>query len=386
MPTAITLTITDGRALVADGRLVAGESADVSVLGGVPAALYLVDAVREVVAACTSFVPGETSGPGVLDLATVPLAELVADIPAGRAVPLQAIVEDAAGAVIGYGLVNVVSAPMPDALDPLDIDLYIRAADIRALFADVPTAYANQRSLSAALSQVVGILQRIGLCALVAFAAMATEWQDVPATTVIGEGLTLTNGTISAAGGGGLSTNDVEAIVATATNGMVRKTGDVMTGPLTFSDGTATDPQSAFPVTVSGAADGNGTGGLRWKSDGEFNGHFAPVAGLFWEFYFRNRWFQLPFSKGGVTNTAPAEIAVMKDLEDAGLTNALGSAAYRTASDFATAADEALIYQLITNRLSGVTFDFATVAGLYLAISNIVAAQGGAITNFPAIP
>ena len=139
----------------------------------------------------------------------------------------------------------------------------------------------------------------------------------------------------------------VAEVVAAATNGMVRKTGDFMTGPLTFNDGTATDPQSAFPVTVSGAADGNGTGGLRWKSDGEFNGHFAPVAGLFWEFYFRNRWFQLPFSKGGVTNTAPAEIAVMKDLEDAGLTNALGSAAYKDANEFATAADEALVYQLL---------------------------------------
>ena len=64
----------------------------------------------------------------------------------------------------------------------------------------------------------------------------------------------------------------------------------------------------------------------------------------------------------------------------------LGTAAYRDANEFATATDEALVYQLLTNRLSGVTFDFATVAGLYLAISNIVAAQGGAITNFPAIP
>lgn len=209
---AITLAISASRALVADGRLVAGESADVSVLGGVPAALYLVDAVRDVVAACTSFVPGETSGTGVLDLATVPLAELVADIPAGRAVPLQAIVEDAAGAVIGYGLVNVVSAPMPDALDPLDIDLYIRAADIRALFADVPTAYPDQRNLSDTLSQVVGILQRIGLCAALCLGlrASATEWQDVPADTLIGDGLALTNGAIVAtAQGGGITTNNV---------------------------------------------------------------------------------------------------------------------------------------------------------------------------------
>ena len=67
-------------------------------------------------------------------------------------------------------------------------------------------------------------------------------------------------------------------------------------------------------------------------------------------------------------------------------TDNLGTAAFRDASEFVTAADEALVYQLLTNRLSGVTFDFATVAGLYIAISNIVAAQGGAITNFPAIP
>lgn len=166
---------------------------------------------------------------------------------------------------------------------------------------------------------------------------------------VIGEGLSLSNGVLSSTGGtdGGAVTNIVEGVVADATNGMVRKTGDVMTGPLIFNDGTVADPQSAFPVTVSGSADGGGTGGLRWNASGGFNGHFAPVAGSFWEFYFRNRWFRLPFEKGGITNTAPAEIAVMKDLEDAGLTNALGSAAYKDASEFATAADEALIYQLL---------------------------------------
>lgn len=220
---AITITISSpGRAIIADGRLVAGESADVSVLGGVPAALYLVDASRDVVAACTSFVAGETSATGELNLATVPLAEIVAEIPAGRAIPLQAILEDAAGAVIGYGLLNVVSAPMPDALDPLDVDLYIRAADIRALFADVPTAYANQRSLSDALAQVVGILQRIGLCAALGLGlrASATEWQDVPANTLIGDGLALTNGAIVAiAQGGGTDGQVVTNIVKGIVNG-----------------------------------------------------------------------------------------------------------------------------------------------------------------------
>lgn len=233
---AMTITISSpGRAIVADGRLVAGESADVSVTGGVPAALYLVGPERNVVAACTSFVPGETSGTGELNLATDPLAVIVDEIPAGRAIPLQAIVEDAAGAVIGYGLVNVVSAPMPDALDPLDIDLYIRAADIRALFADVPTAYADQRKLSEALAQVVGILQRIGLCAALGLGlrASATEWQDVPADTLIGDGLALTNGAIVAtAQGGGIDgeavTNIVRDYAVPATvdgDGIVTNTG-----------------------------------------------------------------------------------------------------------------------------------------------------------------
>lgn len=82
------------------------------------------------------------------------------------------------------------------------------------------------------------------------------------------------------------------------------------------------------------------------------------------------------------------ELADVLDVEAAAsrITDTLGTAAYKDAGAFATAADEALVYQLLTNRLSGVTFDFATVAGLYLAISNIVAAQGGVITNFPAIP
>ena len=339
----VTINISSTRALTVTGRLVAGESAAIAVTGGTPAALYLVDEKRAVVAACQQF----EGGAGTINLATVPIGRIFSTVPAGRAVSLACLVEGESGGIIGYGFIPVVSAPMPDDLVDVDVDTYIRASDIRALFADIPTEYANQRSLSEALSQVVTVLKTLGLSALIAFSVLATEWQDVPANTVIGDGLTLTNGTISAAGGGGLSTNDVEAIVATATNGMVRKTGDVMTGPLIFNDGTVADPQSAFPVTVSGSADGGGTGGLRWNAGGGFNGHFAPVAGSFWEFYFRNRWFRLPFEKGGITNTAPAEIAVMKDLEDAGLTNALGTAAYKDANEFATAADEALVYQLI---------------------------------------
>lgn len=319
---AITITISSpGRAIVADGRLVAGESADVSVVGAVPAALYLVDASRDVVAACTSFVAGETSATGVLNLATVPLAEIVAEIPAGRAIPIQAILEDAAGAVVGYGLLNVVSAPMPDALDPLDIDLYIRAADIRALFADVPTAYANQRSLSDALSQVVGILQRIGLCAALALSALATEWQDVPANTVIGEGLTLTNGTISAAGGGGgIGTNDVRAIIeaeAGPTNRIVHAddVGDVsITGAIY-----ATDIYTSSGVSASGDIFGGNIYGGDVSAGGDLK------------------------SDGNLEVGGSAYIVGTLTVGN----NEVKSAAYRDAGEFASAADLAAVTQRV---------------------------------------
>ena len=148
---ALTISISPARTITATGRLVAGESADISVVGGVPAALYLVDARRDVVAACTSFVAGESSATGELNLATVPLAEIVAEVPAGRAIPLQAILEDAAGDVIGYGLVAVVSAPMPDALDPLDDDcIYAKLSDLQAYLtrAEAAATYATQTALS----------------------------------------------------------------------------------------------------------------------------------------------------------------------------------------------------------------------------------------------
>ena len=315
---SMTITISSpGRAIVADGRLVAGESADVSVLGAVPAALYLVDATRNVVAACTSFVPGESSATGELNLATVPLAEIVAEIPAGRAIPLQAILEDAAGAVIGYGLLNVVSAPMPDALDPLDIDLYIRAADIRALFADVPTAYANQRSLSDALSQVVGILQRIGLCAALGLGlrASATEWQDVPADTLIGDGLALTNGAIVAtAQGGGTDGQAVTNIVEGIVNGddtLVRYDSEAR--DLTVND--------TLAVT-------NSLGERAWfQPDRIMAWTHEPYDGGEGDCY-----LAFPSDTGGT-------IAVRSDLAPYARTASLGTAAYRAASDFASSAD-----------------------------------------------
>ena len=113
----------------------------------------------------------------------------------------------------------------------------------------------------------------------------------------------------------GLTTNNVRDIVADATN-FVRRTGDVMTGPLTVDNGPSAEyPVSAFPVTISGSADVEGTGGLSWEQGATHKGHFVPVAGFAWEFFFDGKWIQLPFAKGGVTNTAPAVIAVMSDLD-----------------------------------------------------------------------
>jgi len=211
MASALTIDISATRAITATGRLVAGETAAIAVTGGTPSALYLVDEKRAVVAVCDTF----EVGAGTINLATVPIGRIFATVPAGRAVSLACLVEGEDDKIIGYGFVPVVSAPMPDDLVDVDVDAYIRASDIRALFQDIPTEYANQRSLSEALSQVVTVLKTLGLSVALALSAMATEWQDVPANTIIGDGLTLTNGTISAAGGGGgITTNDVRAIVA----------------------------------------------------------------------------------------------------------------------------------------------------------------------------
>ena len=219
---SVEITITSSRALACSGRLVAGETAGITVTGGAAASLYLVDNKREVIAVCTSF----EQGAGSINLATVPIGNMVFGIPAGRLVTVMALIKDAAGSIIGYGPLPLVSAPMPANLEDIDVDLFIKASDIRALFANLPTVYPSQRTISDTLAQVVTLLKNFGLCLLFALAAHATEWQDVPANTVIGEGLTLTNGTISAAGGGGgITTNDVKAIVeaeAGPTNRIVR--------------------------------------------------------------------------------------------------------------------------------------------------------------------
>ncbi len=90
----------------------------------------------------------------------------------------------------------------------------VSMSDIREAFADVPTTYSSQRAIGTALGRVVKTLQEFGLClvAFLALAASATEWQDVPGETVIGDGLMLTNGEIVATAKGGGGGTDGEAV------------------------------------------------------------------------------------------------------------------------------------------------------------------------------
>lgn len=361
---SVEITITSSRALACSGRLVAGETADITVTGGAAASLYLVDNKREVIAVCTTF----EQGAGSINLATVPIGDMVFGIPAGRLVTVMALIKDAAGSIIGYGSLPLVSAPMPANLEDIDVDLFIKASDIRALFANLPTVYPSQRTISDTLAQVVTLLKNFGLCLLFAFAAHATEWQDVPANTVIGDGLTLTNGTISAAGGGTdgqAVTNIVEGILADATNGMVK----VENGQVLLDDAEISAAGATLGILAVGDLRAGGAAAFYGGDGDEYE---LAVKG------------DIP-DLGNYTGDIVTGGRISAGAIDVQGTP-LGTAAYRDATEFATATDEALIYQLITNRLSGVTFDFSTVAGLYLAISNIVAAQGGTITNFPAIP
>lgn len=329
---SVEITITSSRALACSGRLVAGETADITVTGGAAASLYLVDNKREVIAVCTTF----EQGAGSINLATVPIGDMVFGIPAGRLVTVMALIKDAAGSIIGYGSLPLVSAPMPANLEDIDVDLFIKASDIRALFANLPTVYPSQRTISDTLAQVVTLLKNFGLCLLFAFAAHATEWQDVPGDTVIGEGLTLTNGEIRAAGGGGggLSTNDVRAIIEADVGPTNRLLHADSNGELKMSNG-----NTAFPVILSGLADGQSTGGLKWDAR-EFEGYFVPEAGMFWAWCMKNKKFILPMKKGG-TPAHPAEVAITDEITAAtnGMATAEEVAQLRT--------DASLVYQLL---------------------------------------
>jgi hypothetical protein len=69
------------------------------------------------------------------------------------------------------------------------------------------------------------------------------------------------------------------------------------------------------------------------------------------------------------------------------VTNMTGVAA-QSATNYTDSATNSLASSLVPNNaLAAVQpFDFATMAGMYRAISNIVHALGGSVTNFPAIP
>ncbi len=201
---------------------------------------------------------------------------------------------------------------------------------------------------------------------------------------VIGEGLSLSNGVLSATGGGsgeGLTTNDVQAIALTRAEAEAGYTEwecipDTVNGEavVIWWNDTIHVWTPGFTSGPSGPGQGSASSTfLSWNASG-WGGEVALTAT-------RTRLRPTP----GQEAAWDAKVDT-SDLTPYARTDSLGTAAYKDASEFATATDEALVYQLLTNRLSGVTFDFATVAGLYLAISNIVAAQGGAITNFPAIP
>lgn len=320
MASVLTIDISATRAITATGRLVAGETASISIVGATPAKLYLINAQRDVIAYCDSF---GADGSGAINLATTQIASIVANIPAGRAFSVSCLIEDDGGDVVGFGYVPLVSAPMPDDLESIDVDLYLRASTIRQLFADIPESYSNQRNLSAALSQVVNILKTIGLAACIAFTALATEWQDVPADTIIGAGLTLTNGTISAAGGGGITTNDVRNIVEAG--------GMVVTGRVTIGD-------ANWPQGQAMSIEGTHIRLLDSSMDIQSDANSLSIIDTdVWLDSFEYLYGNLESLPDYITGRFAAR----------GITNDVGTAAFRDADEFATATDEAILSQLI---------------------------------------
>lgn len=207
----------NNRKLAFAGSLVAGESlpvccvfpADVQI-----GKLVLLDNDREPVAACETWEGGAVQHTyvGRLNLATTQIADIVSGVQAGRGISFAAVILDENGNALAYGPASVIASAMPEELETLDLDLYLKTSDLRAAFADVPTTYSNQRAIASALGQVVEILQRFGLTLTTAIIALTAwdfihaaplQWQDVPAETVIGSGLSVTNGEIKVTGGGG---------------------------------------------------------------------------------------------------------------------------------------------------------------------------------------
>ena len=127
MASALTIDISATRAITATGRLVAGEAASVGIVGATPKKLYLINAARDVIAYCDTF----DGGNGTINLATEQIAAIIQDVPAGRAVSVACLIEDA-NDVIGCGFVPLISAPMPEQLEPINIDPYLRESQVGA--------------------------------------------------------------------------------------------------------------------------------------------------------------------------------------------------------------------------------------------------------------
>lgn len=236
--TAITITISSpSRAIVAEGRLVAGETAEVSIEGVAPSALYLVAPDQTVVAACEAFTPkGQgTGGVGFLQLATEQIAALFANTPAGRMIAVWALINGADG-VAGAGWVPVLSAPMPDELVDLDIDFYLRASQVGAGLAIVdgklvctvnPATYLTKAEAAqtyATQTALAGKQDTISDLATIRAGAAAgsTAVQSVNGVTPTAGAVTITGADIETASGSGNSvldaianiTQDIETIRA----------------------------------------------------------------------------------------------------------------------------------------------------------------------------
>ena len=130
---------------------------------------------------------------------------------------------------------------------------------------------------------------------------------------------------------GGAVTNIVEGIVADATNGVVR----VVNGSAEI-DGAlnvANDISLGGEINVSGNILGRGM-----YVDG-----ITTAGGEPYNLYGGKWHYNLELDDDGPDR----ELAVKGDLAPLARTDALGTAAYKDASEFATAADEALVYQLL---------------------------------------
>ncbi len=169
---------------------------------------------------------GATILTATLNCDTDELAKIFRYVPENGKLPFLVTVEnETQKSLCGRGRVRIMNWAGDG--NPVSVESErVSAADIRKAVENIPTDYSTQREIGSALSSAVRALKDFGLCLAAAFAlgASATEWQDVPADTVIGEGLALTNGEIraTASGASGLTTNDVRAIVAAATNAIPR--------------------------------------------------------------------------------------------------------------------------------------------------------------------